>query len=100
MCTDVYSPERVGRGPNPTVLYWPVDHVRSMDESRLWGGLGVVLAVVGLAIFAPELAHLASGETHGFETVMLGLYSAGVVLAAVVTALVIVPNLRGGASSR
>jgi hypothetical protein len=71
-----------------------------MDESRLWGILGVVTAVIGLAVFAPELAHLASGETHGLETVMLAVYSAGVVLAVVVTAVVILPNLRNGSAPR
>jgi hypothetical protein len=71
-----------------------------MDESRIWGGLGVVLAVVALAVFAPEVGHLVSGEAHGFEAVMLGIYSVGVVIAVVVTAIVILPNLRDGPSSR
>jgi hypothetical protein len=71
-----------------------------MDESRMWGGLGVLLAVVGLVVIAPELTHLVSGETHGLGTVMLAVYGTGVVVAVVVTALVIVPNLRGGSTPR
>jgi hypothetical protein len=71
-----------------------------MDESRIWGGLGVILAIAGLAIFAPELTHLVSGETHGLETVMLGVYGAGVIVAVAVTALVILPNILGGSTPR
>jgi hypothetical protein len=55
-----------------------------MDEARLWGALGVLLAVVGVAIIAPEA--LGAGGPMLY-------YGAGVLVAALVTVLVVVPNV-------
>jgi hypothetical protein len=64
-----------------------------MASGRLWGLLGVVLALVGLVVIAPELLAAVGEGLHGTEGLLLGLYGAGVVLAVVVTILIIGPNV-------
>ncbi|SEO36873.1 hypothetical protein SAMN04487948_10293 [Halogranum amylolyticum] len=61
-----------------------------MNESLVWGGLGVLLAVVGLGIIAPDL--LAEFQHGGFGSPMV-LYGIGVAAAAVLTILIVVPSV-------
>jgi hypothetical protein len=64
-----------------------------MDEQRLWGLLGVVLAAVGLLVIAPDvLGAVGEGSTG---STMLTAYGVGALVAVVVTTLVIGPNLGG-----
>ena len=65
-----------------------------MDESRLWGALGVVLAVAGLVVIAPEVMHALGGGTEdGLGANLLVGYGAGVALAALLATLVIIPTI-------
>ncbi|MFB6305238.1 MAG: hypothetical protein ABEH47_08730 [Haloferacaceae archaeon] len=66
-----------------------------MDEKRLWGLLGVLLAVAGVVVIAPEVAHGIGGE--GLGAMMLTVYGVGVFLAALVTVLVVGPSVVRGA---
>ena len=61
-----------------------------MDEARLWGGLGILLALVGLAVIAPDV--LGAAAESGLASPMV-LYGIGVVVAAVVTVVVIGPSI-------
>ncbi|WP_224447218.1 hypothetical protein [Haloprofundus salilacus] len=65
-----------------------------MDESRLWGGIGILIALGGIAIvlFYPDsefLSQLAGGHV----TELTFLYGVGVILAVLFTALVIGPSM-------
>ncbi|WP_101296619.1 hypothetical protein [Halegenticoccus soli] len=64
-----------------------------MDEAHIWGIIGVLLAVGGLAVIAPEfiaeLQHSGVGEP-------IVLYGVGVVVAVALTALIILPSLVTG----
>ena len=63
-----------------------------MNESRIWGGLGIVLAVAGLAVIVLDQAFLAAlSEGHYSEPIVF--YVVGVALAAVVTLVIIAPNM-------
>ena len=62
-----------------------------MDESRLWGTLGILLAIAGLVIIAPELTHAFGGESD-LGTTILALYGVGVVVAVLVTLAIIGPD--------
>lgn len=64
-----------------------------MATGRLWGLLGVVLALVGLVVIAPELLAAVSEGLHGTEGLLLGVYGGGVVLAVLVTIIIIGPNI-------
>lgn len=61
-----------------------------MDESLVWGALGVLIAVGGLAIVAPDV--MAELQHGGFGSPMV-LYGIGVAAAVALTALIIVPSL-------
>lgn len=63
-----------------------------MDESRLWGGIGILLALVGVALVWHDIVLIFE---HGFQD-PAALYGLGVAVAAVVTALIIGPNLVRG----
>ncbi|MFB6157295.1 MAG: hypothetical protein ABEJ34_05580 [Haloferacaceae archaeon] len=66
-----------------------------MDEQKLWGLLGILLAVAGVAVIAPEVLHGLGGE--GLGAMMLTVYGAGVAVAALVTILVVGPSVVRGA---
>ena len=70
-----------------------------MDESRLWGTLGILLAIAGLVIIAPELTHAFGGEGD-LGTTILALYGVGVVVAVLVTLVIIGPDVLRGSSTR
>ena len=63
-----------------------------MEESRIWGTLGVLLALAGLVVIALDNEFLtALTEGHLGEPIVF--YVVGVALATVVTLAVIVPNM-------
>lgn len=61
-----------------------------MNESAVWGGLGVLLAIGGLGIIAPEFLHEL--QTHGAGS-PIALYGIGVIVAVVLTILIVVPSM-------
>jgi hypothetical protein len=64
-----------------------------MDESRLWGTLGILLALAGLVVIALDHEFLAAlSEGHLGDPIVL--YVVGVAVAAVVTLVLIAPNMR------
>lgn len=63
-----------------------------MDESQLWGGIGVLLAVVGFVVIAPELLGTLQ---HGLLEPTV-LYGIGVAVVAVLTLLALVPGVIRG----
>jgi hypothetical protein len=65
-----------------------------MEDGRLWGVLGILLAVVGLVVLAPEMLHALGSSEGGTGTILFGVYGLGVVVAVVVTVAVIGPDLR------
>jgi hypothetical protein len=66
-----------------------------MDESRIWGSLGVLLAVVGLAVIALDNEFLtALSEGHVGEPIVF--YVVGVALAVLVTIVIIAPSMTAG----
>jgi hypothetical protein len=66
-----------------------------MDESRLWGTVGVLLALAGVGIIAQD-HHLTQALTHGSIGEPIVLYGVGVAFAAVVTALVVGSSMLFG----
>lgn len=63
-----------------------------MNESRIWGSLGILLALAGLAVMALDQEFLtALSEGHLGEPVVL--YVIGVALAALITLVIIAPNM-------
>jgi hypothetical protein len=102
MCTNVVSD---GQGHAAAVVPIRQVHTRvssdphSMDESATWGLLGVLLAVVGAVVIAPEVLHVVGGGGEDpTGTLMLTVYGAGVAVAVVVTAVVILPDVLSRAS--
>lgn len=82
------------RREDPERIMWPLLHRRVMDESRIWGALGVLLAIVGLVAIAPEVLHAMGGEMEdGLGATMLVGYGVGVAFAALLTVVVILPNI-------
>ena len=66
-----------------------------MDESRIWGSLGVLLAVVGLAVIALDNEFLtALSEGHVGEPIVFDVV--GVALAVLVTIVIIAPSMTAG----
>jgi hypothetical protein len=66
-----------------------------MEESRIWGTLGIGLALVGLIVIALDAEFLhALGEGHVGEPIVF--YVVGVLAVTVVTLLVIGPSTIGG----
>jgi drug/metabolite transporter (DMT)-like permease len=66
-----------------------------MEESRIWGTIGVVLALAGLVVIALDHEFLtALSEGHIGEPIVF--YVVGVAAAAVVTLLVIGPSMIDG----
>lgn len=63
-----------------------------MDESRLWGGIGILLALAGVALVWHDIMLIFES---GFEE-PAALYGLGVAVAVVVTVLIIGPSLVGG----
>jgi hypothetical protein len=68
-----------------------------MEDGRLWGVLGILLAVVGLVVLAPEMLHVFGSGEGGTGAILFGVYGIGVVVAVVVTIVVIGPDLRSRA---
>lgn len=63
-----------------------------MEESRIWGSLGIVLALVGLAVIALDSEFLtALSEGHVGEPIVF--YVVGVAIAALVTVIIIAPSM-------
>ncbi|KTG09963.1 hypothetical protein AUR64_10125 [Haloprofundus marisrubri] len=65
-----------------------------MDESRLWGGIGILIGLAGIAIilFYPDsefLTMIAEGHITEFTV----LYGLGVILAVLFTMLIIGPSM-------
>ncbi|QCJ47807.1 MULTISPECIES: hypothetical protein [Haloprofundus] len=65
-----------------------------MDESRLWGGIGILIGLAGIAIilFYPDsefLSMLAAGQVTEFTF----LYGVGVILAVLFTTVIIAPSM-------
>jgi hypothetical protein len=72
-----------------------------MTSGRLWGALGVLLAVVGVAVIAPEIVSTVTGGVgEGTGHLLFAVYGLGAVVALVVTVAVIGPSLldRGNGS--
>jgi hypothetical protein len=66
-----------------------------MDESRIWGTLGILVALAGLVVIALDHEFLtALGEGHVGEPIVF--YVVGVAAATVVTLLVIGPSMIAG----
>jgi drug/metabolite transporter (DMT)-like permease len=66
-----------------------------MDESRIWGSLGVLLAVAGLVVIALDNEFLtALSEGHVGEPIVF--YVVGVALAVLVTIVIIAPSMTAG----
>jgi hypothetical protein len=66
-----------------------------MDESRIWGSLGVLLAVAGLAVIVLDNEFLtALSEGHVGEPIVF--YVVGVALAVLVTIVIIAPSMTAG----
>jgi hypothetical protein len=65
-----------------------------MASERLWGLLGVLLALFGLVVIAPDVVStLGAGGHDATGTLLFGVYGAGVVLAVLATLVVIGPDL-------
>lgn len=64
-----------------------------MNESLVWGGLGVLLAIGGLGIIIPEFLHEL--QTHGIGSPFV-LYGIAVVAAVALTLLIVVPSVISG----
>jgi hypothetical protein len=64
-----------------------------MNESLVWGGIGVLLAVGGFGIIAPEFIHEL--QLHGMSSPIV-LYGISVLAAAVLTVLIVVPSVISG----
>jgi hypothetical protein len=63
-----------------------------MEESRIWGTIGILLAVAGLAVIALDQEFLtALSEGHVGEPIVF--YVVGVAVAVLVTVLIIAPNM-------
>ena len=63
-----------------------------MDESTLWGTLGILLALVGLAVMLIDAAFLSAlAEGNVGEPIVL--YVVGVAAAALITLAVVGPNM-------
>jgi drug/metabolite transporter (DMT)-like permease len=63
-----------------------------MDESRIWGTLGIVLALAGLVVIALDSNFLtALSEGHFGEPIVF--YVVGVAVATLVTLVIIAPNM-------
>jgi hypothetical protein len=63
-----------------------------MEESRIWGTLGILLALVGFAVIALDSEFLAAlSEGHIGDPIVL--YVVGVAIAAAVTVVIIGPNM-------
>ena len=60
-----------------------------MNEYFVWGGAGMLLAVVGTALIASEIQHgLAVGDPF------VVVYGLAVVVATLITVITIAPSLR------
>lgn len=62
-----------------------------MDEGRIWGGLGILLALAGVAIIALDNEFAEALSHGGAEPIVL--YGVGVALAALVTIAIIGPSV-------
>jgi hypothetical protein len=66
-----------------------------MEESRIWGALGILLALAGLVVIALDAEFLhALSEGHVGEPIVF--YVVGVVAVTVVTLAVIGPSMLAG----
>lgn len=69
-----------------------------MDESRLWGGIGVGIALLGLVLLAFDPHFVEVATRLDFSSGMF-LYGVGVIVAVLLTMAIILPTLfRGNAS--
>ena len=64
-----------------------------MEESRIWGTLGILLAIAGLAVIALDHEFLSAlSEGHFSEPIVF--YVVGVGVAVLVTIAIIAPSMR------
>jgi hypothetical protein len=66
-----------------------------MDEARLWGLLGLVLAAAGAAVIAPDVLRAAGTLGEGPGPVMLVAYGVGAVLSVLAVLAVVGPDVVG-----
>jgi hypothetical protein len=63
-----------------------------MDESRLWGGIGILIALGGIAVMALDQEFVEDLMTGSFSEPIV-FYGIGVILAALFTVLIIGPSM-------
>ena len=66
-----------------------------MDESTLWGSIGVLLAFVGVGILLTDHAFV-QGIVQGGYTLPIVWYGVAVAAAALLAAVVILPSIAFG----
>lgn len=63
-----------------------------MDESRIWGGIGLLLALAGAIIIFMDKEFMEALSTMDMNSLIL-YYGIGVCVAVVLTAIVMVPSM-------
>lgn len=66
-----------------------------MDESTLWGSLGVLIAIAGVGIIVTDHEFVEALNQGGFATPIVW-YGIAVAAAALLTAVVILPSIALG----
>jgi len=66
-----------------------------MNETQLWGGLGVIVALIGAAVIVLD-SEFTEALGHGGIGEPMVLYGIGVAIAALVTVLVVGPSVVSG----
>lgn len=61
--------------------------------ARLWGALGILVAVLGVVVIAPDV--MTGIAEHGVGSPEV-LYGIGVAAAAVITLLIVLPSMIRG----
>ncbi|WP_129115201.1 hypothetical protein [Halegenticoccus tardaugens] len=61
-----------------------------MDEARIWGIIGILLAIGGLVVIGPEFV---AELQHSGVTEPIVLYGIGVAVAVALTVFIILPSL-------
>ncbi len=63
-----------------------------MDETRIWGGIGVLLSLAGAVIIFLDKDFMDALQTMDTNSLIL-YYGIGVCIAFLLTAIVMVPNM-------
>jgi hypothetical protein len=66
-----------------------------MDEARLWGLLGLVLAAAGAVVIAPDVLRAVGTLGEGPGPIMLVGYGVGAVVAVLAVLAVVGPDVVG-----